>query len=178
MTFVYRTASGDPLSLLSAVRLEVQALDRNLPVYRPATMEDRLHDSLARTKFSTTLLSVFAGLALLLASIGIYGVISYTVSQRAREIGIRMALGARPDDAVRMIVKQGAMPVAAGIGAGIVGSLLATRALSTLLYGVSPTDPVTFLGLSIFLAAVACLASYLPARKATKVDPMTALRYE
>jgi putative ABC transport system permease protein len=178
MTFVYRTASGDPLSLLSAVRLEVQTLDRNLPVYRPATMEDRLHDSLARTKFSTTLLSVFAGLALVLASIGIYGVISYTVSQRAREIGIRMALGARPDDAVRMIVKQGSIPVAVGIGAGFVGSLLATRALSTLLYGVSATDPLTFLVLSTFLAAVAFFASYFPARKATKVDPMTALRYE
>jgi putative ABC transport system permease protein len=177
-TFVYRTASSDPLSLLSAVRLEVQALDRNLPVYRPATMGERLNDSLARTKFSTTLLSIFAGLALLLASIGIYGVISYTVSQRAREIGIRMALGARPGDAVKMIVRQGAAPVAVGIGVGFVGSLLATRALSTLLYGVSATDPVTFLALSIFLGTVAFFASYLPARKATKVDPMTALRYE
>ncbi|HEY6391862.1 MAG TPA: ABC transporter permease [Bryobacteraceae bacterium] len=178
ITFVMRTAGGDPLSLLSAVRREVQALDRNLPIYRPATMEERLSDSLARTRFSTTLLSVFAGLALLLASIGIYGVISYTVSQRAREIGIRMALGARPGDAVRLIVRQGAAPVAVGIAAGFVGSLIATRALSTLLFGVSATDPLTFLVLSLFLAVVAFVASYLPARKATKVDPMTALRYE
>ena len=127
---------------------------------------------------STALLSIFAGLALLLASIGIYGVISYTVSQRAREIGIRMALGATPGDAVGMIVKQGSIPVGVGIGAGFVGSLLATRALSTLLYGVSATDPLTFVALSLFLAVVAFAASYLPARKATKVDPMTALRYE
>jgi putative ABC transport system permease protein len=175
---VYRTAAGDPLRLLPAVRREVQTLDRDLPVYRPATMEERLNDSLARTRFSTTLLSVFAGLALLLASIGIYGVVSYTVGQRAHEIGIRMALGARPDDAVRLIVRQGSIPVAAGIAVGFIGSLIATRVLATLLYDVSAADPLTFGVLSLFLALVAFAASYLPARKATKVDPMVALRYE
>jgi putative ABC transport system permease protein len=178
ITFVYRTAAGDPLRLLPAVRREVQTLDRDLPVYRPATMEERLNDSLARTRFSTTLLSVFAGLALLLASIGIYGVVSYTVGQRAHEIGIRMALGARPDDAVRLIVRQGSIPVAAGIAVGFIGSLIATRVLATLLYDVSAADPLTFGVLSLFLALVAFAASYLPARKATKVDPMVALRYE
>jgi putative ABC transport system permease protein len=178
LSVVLRTATGDPLSLLPALRREVQALDRNLPVYRAATMEERLSDSLARTRFSTTLLSVFAALALLLAAIGIYGVISYIVGQRGHEIGIRMALGARPGDAVFMVLRQGAVPVLAGIGAGFVASLAATRALSTLLYGVSATDPLTFAGLSLFLAAVAFVASYIPARKATKVDPMIALRYE
>ena len=178
LSVVLRTSAGDPLSLLPAVRREVQALDRNFPVYRWAAMEERLSNSLARTRFLTTLLSVFAGMALLLAAIGIYGVISYIVGQRGHEIGIRMALGARPNDAVLMIVRQGSVPVFAGIGAGFLASLAATRALSTLLYGVSATDPVTFAGLSLFLAAVACAACYIPARKATKVDPMIALRYE
>jgi putative ABC transport system permease protein len=178
MTFVARTSGGDPLSLMSAIRREVQALDRNLPVYRPATMEERLADSLARTRFSTTLLSVFAALALLLASIGIYGVISYIVSQRRQEIGIRMALGARPRDAVWLVLRQGSAPVVAGIVAGFIASLGATRLLAALLYGVSPTDPVVFLCLSMFLAAIALVACYIPARKATKVDPMIALRYE
>jgi putative ABC transport system permease protein len=141
-------------------------------------MEERLSNSLARIRFSTTLLSIFAALALLLAAIGIYGVISYIVGQRSHEIGIRMALGARPADAVLMILRQGAVPVLSGIGAGFVASLTATRALSTLLYGVSTTDPLTFAGLSLLLGAVACAATYVPARKATEVDPMIALRYE
>ncbi|HEV2690532.1 MAG TPA: ABC transporter permease [Bryobacteraceae bacterium] len=178
ISFVLRTSGGDPLSLVPAVRREVQALDRNMPVYRPATMEERLSDSLARTRFSTTLLSVFAALALLLASIGIYGVISYIVSQRGQEIGIRMALGARPRDAVLLVLRQGATPVVVGIAAGFVASLGATRMLSSLLYGVSATDPVIFICLSLFLAGVALAACYIPARKATKVDPMIALRYE
>lgn len=178
MTLVMRTASGDPLSLLPAIHRELQALDANLPVYRPATMEERLDNSLARTRFSTTLLAVFAAIALLLAAIGIYGVISYVVGQRGHEIGIRMALGARPGDAILMVLRQGAMPIVSGILVGFLGSLAATRALSTLLYGVSATDPLTFAVLSLFLAAVAFSASYIPARRATKVDPMTALRYE
>jgi putative ABC transport system permease protein len=178
ITVVMRTPSDNPMSLLSGVRQVVESLDRNLPVYRPITMEGRLSGSLARTRFSTTLLLVFASLALVLAAIGIYGVISYLVSQRAREIGIRMALGARPNDAVGLILRQGAMPVVAGIAAGFLGSLAATRVLSGLLYGVSATDPLVFAGVSIILAAVAFVASYLPARKATRVDPMIALRYE
>lgn len=178
MTFLVRTPAGDPLGLLPSIRREVQALDRNIPVYQPSTMEERLSDSLARTRFSTTLLAVFAGIALLLAAIGIYGVISYVVGQRGHEIGIRMALGARPQDAVLLVLRQGTASVLAGIAVGFVASLAATRALSTLLYGVSATDPVTFILLSLFLAAVALVASYIPARRATKVDPMVALRYE
>jgi putative ABC transport system permease protein len=160
------------------VRREVQALNANLPIYRPATMEERLSGSLARTRLSTTLLSVFAALALLLAAIGIYGVISYIVSQRGHEIGIRMALGARPADAVLLVLRQGTAPVLVGIVVGFVASLGATRLLSSLLYGVSATDPVVFICLSLFLTAVALAACYFPARKATKVDPMIALRYE
>jgi putative ABC transport system permease protein len=178
ISVVLRTAAGDPMSLLPAVRREVQALNGNLPIYRPATMEERLSGSLARTRLSTTLLSVFAALALLLAAIGIYGVISYIVSQRGHEIGIRMALGARPADAVLLVLRQGAAPVLAGIVAGFAASLGATRLLSSLLYGVSATDPVVFICLSLFLTAVALAACYFPARKATKVDPMIALRYE
>jgi putative ABC transport system permease protein len=178
ISVVMRTAGGDPLRLLSAVRQQVAALDHDLPIYRPASMEERLSDSLARARFSTTLLSVFAALALLLAALGIYGVISFIVGQRSHEIGIRMALGARPRDAVMLVLRQGTAPVLAGIAAGFVASLAATRALSTLLYGVSATDPLTFAVVSLFLAAVAFAASYVPARKATKVDPMIALRYE
>jgi predicted permease len=178
ISVVLRTAARDPMSLLPAVRREVQALNANLPVYRPATMEERLSGSLARTRLSTTLLSVFAALALLLAAIGIYGVISYIVSQRGHEIGIRMALGARPADAVLLVLRQGTAPVLIGIVAGFIASLGATRLLSSLLYGVSATDPVIFICLSLFLTAVALAACYFPARKATKVDPMIALRYE
>ena len=178
LSVVLRTGDGDPVRLLPAVRREVEALDRNLAVYSPATMEERLSDSLARSRFSTTLLSVFAGLALLLASIGIYGVVSYIVGQRGHEIGIRMALGARPSDAAWLVLRQSSAPVWIGIAAGFVMSLAATRALSSLLYGVSATDPVVFIALSLFLSGVAFVASYIPARKATKVDPMIALRYE
>jgi putative ABC transport system permease protein len=178
ISVVIRTAGGDPLQLISAARRQITALDRNLPIYRPATMESRLNDSLQRTRFSTTLLSVFAGLALLLAAIGIYGVISFIVGQRSHEIGIRMALGARPGDAILLVLRQGALPVLLGIAAGCMASLAVTRAFSTLLYGVSATDSATFATLSLFLAAVAFAASYIPARKATKVDPMIALRYE
>jgi len=178
LSIVMRTAAGDPLSVLAAARRDVQALDGSLPIFNPSSMEEMLSDSLARTRFSTALLTIFAGLAVLLAAIGIYGVISYIVGQRGHEIGIRMALGARPNDAVLMIVRQGSAPVFAGIGVGLVASFAATRALATLLYGVSATDPLTFAGLPLLLAAVAGAACYIPARKATKVDPMIALRYE
>jgi putative ABC transport system permease protein len=175
MSVVMRSPGGVSLA---DIRREVQALDGNLPVYRFSSMEHFLEDSLVRTRFSTTLLSVFAALALLLAAIGIYGVVAYTVNQRSHEIGIRMALGARPQDAVRLMLRQGAVPVAAGIAAGWAGSLAATPALASLLYGVKPTDPVVFLALPAILAAVGLLASYLPARRVAKVDPLIALRYE
>jgi len=178
ISVAFRVQSGDPLRLVSAARQIVASLDHDLPIYRPATMEERLEDSLSRTRFSTTLLSVFAGIALLLAAFGIYGVISYIVGQRSHEIGVRMALGARPRDAVALVLRQAMVPLAAGIAAGLIASLAATRSLSSLLYGVTAFDPLTYAAVSLFLAAVALLASYVPALRATKVDPMVALRYE
>ena len=178
MFLVIRTSLGDPLGPLPFVRSRVAALDRNLPVARVSTMEQLMADSLARTRFSTTLLAAFATLALLLAAIGMYGVISYTVTQRGQEIGIRMALGARPHDAVILVMRQGAIPVLAGILAGLAMSLAGTRALGSLLFGVSPTDPLTFAGLSLLLAAVAFAAIFVPARRAARLDPIVALRYE
>jgi len=177
MYIVIRTAI-DPLNLLPVVRERVAALDRNLPVSRVSTMEQLMSDSLARTRFSTALLAVFAGLALLLAAIGVYGVIAYNVTQRAQEIGIRIALGARPRDAVLLVLRQAVTPVLTGILAGFVISLGCGRALGSLLYGVSAQDPLTFATLSIFFAGVAFAASYIPARKAARLDPIVALRYE
>ena len=178
MAFVVRTAAGNPESVMPSVTALVRELDRNLPVYRASTMEQLLADSLARTRWSTTLLAIFAAMALLLAAIGIYGVISYSVSQRGHEIGIRMALGAQPREAVWLVLRQAAVPILAGIAGGLSASWTAARALSTLLYGVSASDPLIFTGLPLFLAAVALAASYVPARRATRVDPMSALRYE
>ena len=177
MTVMVRT-EGDPLALAGAVRGAVKELDPNQPVYGIQTMEDALSGEIAQERFNAFLLAGFAVIALLLASIGIYGVISYSVSQRTNEIGIRMALGAQREDVFRLVVGQGMLLAAAGLGLGLVVSFALTRFLANLLYGVSATDPVTFAGVSVVLGAVALLACYLPARRAMKVDPMVALRYE
>jgi putative ABC transport system permease protein len=141
-------------------------------------MDQIISESTAPRRFTLFLLAAFAGLAIVLAAIGIYGVIANSVSQRTHEIGIRMALGAQRQDVMRLVVGQGARLVAAGIVIGIIGALALTRSLASFLYGVRPTDPVTFAGAVLLLGAVAILASYIPARRATKVDPMVALRYE
>ncbi|HKP87819.1 MAG TPA: ABC transporter permease, partial [Blastocatellia bacterium] len=168
----------DPLSLAAAVRSEVWAIDKDQPVSNITTMNEILSGSVAKQRFNTLLLAIFAGVALVLAAVGIYGVISYSVTQRTREIGIRMALGADSRDVMRMVVGQGFALVSVGVAIGLASAFVLTRLMQSLLFGVSATDPVTFISISIVLVAVAMLASYVPARKATKVDPMVALRYE
>jgi putative ABC transport system permease protein len=177
MTVVVRGV-GDAASLAGSVRSQVWAVDPNQPVYDVKTMRELLTDSTAARRFNMILVGVFAGVALLLAAVGIFGVMSYTVAQRTHEIGVRIALGAQASDILRLIVGQGMMPVAAGVTVGLLGSLALTRTVSGLLYGVSANDPAVFAVVALLLAAVALAANYLPARRATKVDPMVALRYE
>ncbi|HEX5706976.1 MAG TPA: ABC transporter permease [Pyrinomonadaceae bacterium] len=168
----------EPLGLASAVRGAVWGIDKDQPVSNVRTMEDVLSESIAPERFSMMLLGIFAALALVLAAVGVYGVMSYSVAQRTREIGIRMALGAQPRDVLKLAVGQGLKLVAVGVAAGLVAAALLTRVMSSLLFGVSATDPLTFAAISLVLVGVGVLASYIPARRATKVDPLTALRYE
>jgi putative ABC transport system permease protein len=177
MSLIVR-CSGDPMALAPAVQQQVWELNRDLAPTRIKTMEQLLSESVAQPRFRTVLLALFAGLALVLAGIGIYGVISYNVAQRRHELGIRMALGAQARDVLRLVVKQGMTLALIGVGAGLGGALALTRLLKTLLFGVSATDPPTFAVIAILLAAVALLACWIPARRATKVDPMTVLRSE
>jgi predicted permease len=176
-TMVVRT-DGDPLQLVSAVKSGIWSVDKNQPVSRIQTMEQILSDSVARRRLYVVLLGVFAGVALLLAATGIYGVVSYSVSQRTREIGIRVALGAERVDVVRLVIAQAARLALAGEVIGIFVALGLTRLMNSLLFGVSAADPVTFASVAITLTLVALVACYVPARRATRVDPMVALRYE
>jgi putative ABC transport system permease protein len=173
---IYLRTAGDPGTLGDAIRPEVQAVDPNVPVYAVRTMEDVIARSMAERRFALQILGFFAGVALLLAAIGIYGVMAYTFSQRRHEIGIRMALGAQPRDILRMALSEGMTLVAVGLGSGLVGALILTRFLHSMLYAVSPNDPLTFVALAALLAAVALLACFVPARRATQVDPLVALR--
>jgi len=176
-SIVVRSA-GDPTSLIGALRHEVRDLDPTLPVANVRTMDEVMSAAQSRPRFLTTLLTLFSSVALILAAVGIYGVIAYSVAQRTKEFGLRMALGAERGDLLKLVVGQGLILVAAGVLLGLGGALSLTRFLSSLLYGVRPTDPITFSLVPLILGAVALLASYLPARRATKVDPMVALRYE
>jgi putative ABC transport system permease protein len=177
MTLVVRGAQ-DPEGLISAVRREVLAVDPSLPVYNVQTMETVITRSVSERRMNMLLLTIFAGVAMLLSMVGIYSVMSYTVTQSTREIGIRMALGAQPRDVLKLVVGQGLVLTLVGVAIGILGAFGLTRLMASLLYGVKATDPLTFAGVSALLVAVAMLACYLPARRATKVDPMVALRYE
>ena len=177
MTLVIRT-HGDPSSIAPTARNVIQTLDGEQPVADVRTMEGLLADSVARARFNTLLLTVFAVVALILAAVGIYGVMSYAVTQRTHEIGIRMALGAQTSHVLALVVRQGMIMAVTGVTIGLVAAFALTRILASLLYGVSATDPQTFLVIALLLASIALLACYLPARRATKVDPMVALRYE
>lgn len=171
-------ASKDPSSLAAAVRDEVWSVDKDQPVYAVATMEQLLSRSVDERRFTLSLTALFALLALLMASIGVYGVMSFSVGQRTREIGIRLALGAQSRDVFRLVIGQGLALVGSGIALGLAAALALTRFLSSALYGVSAADPLTFAVISLLLAGVALVACYIPARRAAKTDPMIALRYE
>ena len=178
LSWVVVRTQGDPMSLVTAVRKEIQALDRGLPISNIGAMEDVMATARSRPRFLTLLLTMFSSLSLMLAALGIYGVISYAVAQRTNEIGIRMALGAQGGDVVRLIGIHGAQMALAGTAIGAIGAFALTRFLSGLLFGVSSVDPLTFLAMAGALIAVTLLACYIPARRASRVDPLIALRYE
>jgi putative ABC transport system permease protein len=177
LTFVVRTAN-EPLALVSAVRNEIQQMDPEQPMGAVSTMDQLLAGTLSRSRFTMLLLGVFAAVALILACVGIYGVIAFSVTQRTQEFGIRMALGANRRDVFRLVLGQGTRLTLLGIGLGIVAAVIVTRLMATLLFGISATDPLTFASVALLLALVALAACYIPARRATRVDPIVALRYE
>jgi putative ABC transport system permease protein len=177
MALMIRT-TNKPEGMIASVRREVQTLDPNLPVYNVRTMGGVISESIAAQRFRTSLLGVFAVIALILALIGIYGVMSYAVTQRTHEIGIRMALGAQTSDVLKLVVSNGLALALTGVLVGLAASFALTRVMSQLLFGVQPTDPLTFMVIALLLTGVSLLACYIPARRAAKTDPMIALRYE
>jgi putative ABC transport system permease protein len=172
----YIRTSGDPGAVAAPARRAIQEIGPDMPVYDVRTFSSRVADATTQARFSALLLAIFAAAALVLATVGIYGVISFAVAQRTREIGIRMALGAQRSDVLKMTVIQGLKLVGIGLFIGLVSAFILTRVMATLLFGISATDPLTFLSISLMLLAVAILASYIPALRATRVDPMIALR--
>ena len=177
MTLVIRT-QGDPTSIAAGARNVIQSIDSEQPIADVRTLDSLLANSIARARFSALLLAVFAGLAVALSSIGIYGVISYAVTQRSHEIGVRMALGAQGSDVVKLVLRSGMMLAVTGVLLGLAGAFALTRVMTSLLFGVTPTDALTFASVSALLLLIALVACYLPARRATKLDPLAALRYE
>jgi len=177
MTLVVRT-TGEPRAIAPVLREQIRALDANLPIAEVKTFRDQLELSLLPSRIAAWTLGGFGLLALLLAGIGIYGVVSYAAAQRTREIGVRMALGAKQKDVLRLVLWDGLIVIGAGLAIGLLLAAAATRVIAGLLYGVDATDPLTFLGVPLVLGLVAFVASYIPARRAVKVDPLVALRYE
>ncbi len=179
MTLHVRAANAaNARPLIAAARERVRALDRNLPVSDIKTLDEHINTALLLPRTGAALLGAFGLLALLLAAAGLFGVMSFSVARRTREIGIRMALGAQTTDVMRMVLREGMMLTVVGVALGAAAAFALTRVLTSLLYGVSATDPVTFIVVTLLLVGVAALASYIPARRATKVDPLVALRYE
>jgi putative ABC transport system permease protein len=174
---VARTA-GDPLAVAATVRAEIWKLDKDLPLFNVRTMEQILSASVAGQRFNTMLLTIFAALALLLAAVGIYGLMSYATAQRTGEIGVRLALGAQASDVLKLVMRRGLTLTLSGVAVGLAGAIGLTRVMTGLLFGVSATDPMTFTLMAALLTLVALLACYIPAWRATKVDPLTALRQE
>ena len=166
------------MTLLPAMRAEVLALDSELPIYKAQRMEEYVAASVAQRRFTSLLCSIFAGAGLVLAVVGLFGVMSYSVAQRTHEIGVRVAVGAAKTDILQLILKEGMGITIVGIVVGLFGTLAVSTILKSQLYGVSARDPLTFLGVILLLAMVALAACYIPARRATRVDPMVALRYE
>jgi predicted permease len=178
MYVVARPVGGDPRSLVGGVRQELGEIDPSIPIDRPQLMDDVLARAQARPRFLTLLLSLFSMIALAIATVGIYGVVSYAVARRTKEFGLRMVLGAQTGDVLGLVMRQGGLMVVIGIAAGLLAALALTRFISSLLFGIAPTDAATFLGVTALLATVALAACYIPARRATQVDPIRTLRYE
>jgi predicted permease len=176
--FMVVRTGGEPEALVPAITHAIRAFDRDVPVYRVRTMDDRVRESLARRRFSMLLLGVFAGLALVLAAVGVYGVTAYLVRQGVREIGIRIALGATSAAIVGHVLRPALVATIAGLAAGLAGALILTRALGSLLFGVAPTDPPTFAAIAALLGVVAIVAGYVPAHRATRINPLISLRTE
>jgi ABC-type antimicrobial peptide transport system permease subunit len=164
--------------LIGEVKTQIWKVDKAIPVTKLGSMPEVMAASLGAQRFNMTLMGIFAAVALVLAAVGIYGVVSYSVTQRTHEIGIRMALGAGSGDVLKIVLRQGLTLAGLGVGIGLGAALAVTRVMSTLLYGVSTTDPIVFATIAIVLAGVALGATFIPARRAAKVDPMIALRYE
>jgi putative ABC transport system permease protein len=177
MTLVLRT-DGDPTAIAPAVQREIRALDANQPVSDVRTMDQVMSEAVARSRFNTLLLGLFAGLATLLSAVGIFGVMNYSVALRTREIGLRLAVGAQPRQVLLLVLKQGLTLTVAGVGLGLLAAFALTRLLTGLLFGVEAVDATTFATISLLLVLVSLLACYLPARRAMRIDPMMALRYE
>jgi putative ABC transport system permease protein len=177
MTFAVRT-SGEPMSSTGAIRAAVQRVDKDMPLTRARTMDAMMSAAVGQRRFSMMLLAMFSGLAALLAALGIYGVMSYSVQQRTHELGIRLALGAERPGVMRLVVRQGMELAILGVLLGAFGGLWLTRLLQAQLYGISPRDPVTFVSVAVLLAIVALAATFIPAMRATRVDPVVALRRE